>query len=247
MFQSSITRWHFIGIFLGFGLITAAFGLFIFNLADSEVEVEHTLAPVPERVSAVLDFWFGSDEGKIVLDGRRLALWEEPNDIQKETIRSRFTHDFKLAQQGNYDDWGLHPRGRLALLLLLDSIPHIIYKGTMKDLDDDEKALKVALEGIRLNQDADLEIIERAFFYHPLTNTESLEIQNRAVGLYERLWQIAPDDKKDYFEKWLNEAKKTRDVIYEFGRFPERNKLLNRKSSAPEAQYLETPKKEREA
>lgn len=241
MFQSSITRWHFIGVFLGFGLITAAFGLFIFSLADDDVAVEHTLPPVPERASTVLEFWFGNDEGKILLDGRRLALWEEPNEVQKETIRSRFTHDFKLAQQGTYDTWGLHPRGRLALLLLLDPIPHILYKGTAKDLEDDEKALKVALEGLRLNQDDDLEIIERAFFYHPLTNVESLEVQNRAVGLYERLWQIAPDDKKDYFEKWLNEAKKSRDIIHEFGRFPEPNQLLNRKSGEPENVSLDNP------
>lgn len=239
MFQSSITRWHFIALFLGFGLLTAAFGLFIYNLADSGVVEEAELPPVPERASTILEFWLGSDDGKIMVDERRLALWEQPNEIQKETIRSRFSHDFKLAQAGEYDSWALLPRGRLALVLLLDPIPEIIYEGTLKELADNQKAINVSLDGIRLHQDAEIDIIERAFFYRPLMKSESVEIQNRAVGLYERLWQIAPDDKKEFFETWLNQARKSRDAIAQFGRFPEYNQFLNRESTDEEKKYLD--------
>lgn len=204
---------------------------------DNEV-YEVSRAPVPDRASDLLDFWFGGvKNGVIKLDKSRIDMWEAPNETQKDILNQRFVHDISLAARGEYGHWGLNPRGRLGIILLLDRFSEILLD-PLEALENNNQAVDIALTGIRKNQDIELSIIERAFFYRPLMDQERLEMQNRSVELYQRLYTSAPADLKKYFENWLKTAEEKREIIYRFGRFPERNELLERESTEQEKAYL---------
>jgi uncharacterized protein (DUF924 family) len=236
MLQFSPSRWHFIGAFVFLGIITASFGLVIYSIVGNDT-YEVVLPPTPDRASTVLDFWFGSHDGAVKIDSGRIKLWTKPDNTQQDLMRERFRHDIKLASDSEYSHWGLHPRGRLGLILLLDSIAEeTLEPKEFYELNVD--AVEFCLDGIRKNQDKDISLIERAFFYRPLLSTERLAMQNRGVALYESLLQQAPESFKAYYAHWLDMAKQKRDIIHKFGRFPHRNELLERESTDQEMRYL---------
>lgn len=236
MLQSSISRWHFIAAFLILGALAASFGLVIYSLVDDDT-YEVVLPPTPERADKILDYWLGGSEGKFAVSPARVQLWKSPNEKQEDEMKTYFSHDIKLVDT-DYGHWKLHSRGRLALILLTD----VFAQASMSEKDYfemNEMAAEIAMEGIRKNQDKDLNLVERGFFYRPFVYTESLAMQNRAVGLYEALLESAPSQYRDLFEFWYAQAKHNRDIIHKYGRFPERNALLKRDSTTQEEIYLE--------
>lgn len=241
MLQSSVTRWHFIAAFCLLGAVTASLGLLMYGLVGSD-DSEMQLPEIPSRAAEVVDFWFGNEDGVIQLNPALIEFWENPNEAQLAQM-AVFEQDVNLAKSGQHNYWGQQSRGRLALLLLLDPIAeHLQSQEAAFYLN--KQALEVATEGMRRNQDIELSLIERLFFYRPLMDDESLAVQNRAVALYERLYEIAPASEQDYFGKWLEQAKQRRNVIYKFGRFPELNETLGRTTTANEQQYLDGLKAE---
>ena len=72
---------------------------------------------------------------------------------------------------------------------------------------------------------------QRLFVYLPFEHSEAMSDQDRAVALIETLGN----------ERWLDFARRHREVIARFGRFPHRNAVLGRVSTAAEAAFLEQP------
>jgi uncharacterized protein (DUF924 family) len=83
--------------------------------------------------------------------------------------------------------------------------------------------------------------IERVFVYLPLEHAESLALQDQSVALYAQLAAEADATERPLFEGFLDYAVKHREVIARFGRFPHRNALLGRTSSADEIAFLQQP------
>jgi len=71
----------------------------------------------------------------------------------------------------------------------------------------------------------------------PLQHFEDLQAQEAGIALYERLADDNPDWPA-YRKGFLPYALQHRDIIARFGRFPHRNKVLNREDTAEEAEYL---------
>ena len=105
----------------------------------------------------------------------------------------------------------------------------------------DSKALAWSLEGIDTGFDLELRSIERVFFYLPLEHAESLEHQNHSVALFQKLVEIVSNEQKSTFDGFLDFAICHRDIIARFDRFPHRNKVLGRQSTAEESVFLTTP------
>ena len=74
--------------------------------------------------------------------------------------------------------------------------------------------------------------IERVILYLPLEHSEALADQEACVAFMAGL---------DGDGKWLRYAREHRDVIRRFGRFPHRNAVLGRASTAEEAAFLAKP------
>ncbi|HEU5136074.1 MAG TPA: DUF924 family protein [Steroidobacteraceae bacterium] len=180
----------------------------------------------PERLAERSTFWFGGDD----------AAAKAARDVD---IRARLEPLLERASRGEFDNWAASPKRRLALIILFDQVPRNAYRGTAAAFAFDREALALAVEGMQLAADAALDPIERIFFYLPLEHAESLEAQDAAVDAFARLVAEAPPELRDYCAYTAGYAKKHRDVIALFGRFPHRNAMLRRESTPEEQAWLE--------
>ena len=198
-----------------------------------------------QRPQDILDFWFGTGPWDAARLTERTAFWfgatgDTPADVaaRDELIRTRLEPLLERAARGEFAPWAASPNRRLALILLFDQVPRNCYRGTAAAFAFDREALALSVEGLQLAADAALDPVERIFFYLPLEHAESLEAQDAAATAFERLVAEAPAELRDYCAYTAQYAKKHRDLIVRFGRFPHRNRVLGRESTDEEKEWL---------
>jgi uncharacterized protein (DUF924 family) len=194
------------------------------------------------RSEDVLTFWFGADlDPSAPPPADRQRQWFGKDEAMDRSIRERFGADVKGAARGELDDWAKLPRGRLALIILLDQFTRNIHRDTPQAFACDHKALALCLEGMAQSHDRTLVPLERVFFYLPMEHAEDLAIQDRSVTAFDTLLAEAPAGSEKAFESFLDYARRHRDIIARFGRFPHRNAVLGRISSQAEIDFLAQP------
>ena len=144
------------------------------------------------------------------------------------------------ARRGELDHWADTPRGRLALIIVLDQFSRNVYRGSPLSYAQDEKALGLALEGIDAGMDQELTFAEQLFFWMPLGHSEDLAINERAVRHQEEAMADPPAHLRAEYEFGIGQARGAHDVISRFGRYPHRNEILGRDSTPEELEYLRT-------
>ncbi|ODT96072.1 MAG: hypothetical protein ABS82_06060 [Rhodanobacter sp. SCN 67-45] len=180
----------------------------------------------------VLDFWF---------DPAHAAHWFAKDAAFDEQTRRRFAVAADDAAQGRLDAWASNPADWLALLILLDQFPRNLHRGDARAWAADVKAQRIALSGLAGGFDQALPPLQRVFAYLPLEHAEDMGLQQRAVTLFEALHAQAPVAGRARFAEFLDYARRHREVIARFGRFPHRNAVLGRDSTAAEREYLAQP------
>ena len=190
------------------------------------------------RIEAALTFWFQGRALSAPRIERRMGAWFGEDPGFDHEIEHAFKGDVAAASAGQYIHWANAPRGRLALILLLDQFRRNVYRGTAAAFARDQAALALCMAGILDNQDHELAPIERAFFYMPLQHAESRQAQTKSVALYARLAETVAPACREIFEGIARFAELHAQIIRTFGRFPHRNALLSRKSTAEEIEYL---------
>lgn len=178
----------------------------------------------------VLDFWFAPANE---------PHWFDGDAAFDAAIRERFIATHATAARGEHDDWALSPSGWLALLIVLDQFSRNLYRNDARAFACDPKARALALEGIARGDDQALPTPWRAFAYLPLEHAEDPAMQAHCVALFERLCADASGDAR--FANYLDYARRHHAVVEQFGRFPHRNQVLGRESSAAERHYLAQP------
>ena len=191
-------------------------------------------------IEAILTFWFGELDEHGYAAEERNKLWFQGGAATDAAIRTQFGAVHKQAQQGELDHWAGQPRGRLALIIVLDQFSRNIFRGSGAAFSSDSKALELCQEGLRLQHDLQLAPSEQEFFYLPLEHSENLADQKRCVELYTKLRDAAPPAYRKRAQSNLDYAVKHQEIIEQFGRFPHRNKALGRTSTEQEQRYLET-------
>lgn len=197
--------------------------------------------PQTTSPAAILDFWFGALAGDSATAQARQQLWWSKNAVIDAEIRERFGPAVAAAAAGAHREWAREPRGRLALILLFDQFPRNIYRDTPQAFAHDGLALRLALDGLAAAADQSLRAIERVFFYLPLEHAESPALQERSVALFTALADGVPEADRKTFAGFVDYAVRHRDIIRRFGRFPHRNHILGRASTAAEEQFLQQP------
>jgi uncharacterized protein (DUF924 family) len=192
-----------------------------------------------ETIETINAFWFGSRADDKSAADERASLWWSKNPAVDDNIRQRFASCTTQAAHGELDAWMASPSGRLALILLTDQFPRNMYRDTPKAFAYDHLANAWCKEGVLFGADRALRPIERVFFYLPLEHAESMDDQDRAVGLFEELAAQAQPEHKESFDGFLDFAVRHRDVIRRFGRFPHRNRILGRESTEEERAFLQ--------
>jgi len=190
------------------------------------------------RIEAILSFWFKEQELSAPKIDRRMDIWFGEDPIFDHEVKKEFGDDVEMASAGNLDHWANEPHGRLALILLLDQFRRNIYRNTPEAYAKDTMALKLCVKGAMEKKDKGLTPIQRVFFYMPLQHAESRKVQKKSVELYERLAQTVSPTHRETFETVAQFAGLHADIVERFGRFPHRNKQLQRQNTPEEDQYL---------
>ncbi len=166
----------------------------------------------------VLDFWWLAGPSK----------WFAKNDAFDSDIRERFGDAVEAALAGKYDDWADGAHGALALLILLDQFPRNIFRGSAQAFSGDPKARMIADRAVGAGFDRAFPKDARTFFYLPFEHAEDMAAQERSVDLFR-----TNGTEKEYLYALIH-----MDVIRRFGRFPHRNAVLGRETTAEEAAFL---------
>ena len=190
------------------------------------------------RIDAILTFWFKEQALSAPQIDGRMDLWFGEDPLFDEEIVSNFSADVEEASVGNLDHWGDSPRGRLALILLLDQFRRNIYRNTPAAFEMDRAALKLCVEGAMEKKDKGLSPIERVFFYMPLQHAESRKVQQKSREIYGKLAEAVSPTYRETFETVAHFAELHADIVDQFGRFPHRNRILGRQNTPEEAEYL---------
>jgi uncharacterized protein (DUF924 family) len=197
-----------------------------------------------DEARRVREFWFGKLPLGHEALAERMRVWfagENSPKLAQEcdaALRAEFTPQVEAALRGELASWADGPRRRLSLIILLDQFPRNIYRGRARAFAGDEQAVSLALSGMQSGADAALDPVERIFFYMPLQHGESIDVQEESVAAYRRLLREAPQELSDTFAETLKFAELHAQLIRRFGRFPHRNHVLGRDSTAQEAAYM---------
>lgn len=156
----------------------------------------------------VLKFWFGLDP----------AQWWDGGPELDHRIKQDFLKLWWEKRQLPVDAFLTDPLTAVAAVILFDQFPRNMFRGSADAFATDENALAIAKGAIEKGFDKELAHDERKFLYMPFEHSEKLDDQNRAVLLFTGLGD----------EEQIAFARKHRDIIEKFGRFPHRNTVLGR-------------------
>jgi uncharacterized protein (DUF924 family) len=180
---------------------------------------------------SIYDFWFGGPNRDEFGQSRKQWFVKDPNFDAE--IRDRFLDTHAAAARGELQHWRDEPKHCLALIVTLDQFPRNMFRDTPQAFATDPAALETARVAIDRGHDQSVNSVERVFFYLPFEHSETLADQVRCVALVQDLVNADPS-RADF----LDYAKRHRDVIARFGRFPHRNKILGRDSTTAEIEFL---------
>jgi uncharacterized protein (DUF924 family) len=184
--------------------------------------------------NAVVDFWFGP-AGSVEF-GTQRKLWFAKNADFDRLVAARFGTAIEQALRGELQAWAESPSSALARVLLLDQFTRNVFRGQPRAFAGDAQALAAAVAMVGRRQDDGLAPFMRAFVYMPFEHAEGLAMQEESVRLFTRLASASPE-----LAKSLDYARRHHEVIERFGRFPHRNAILGRRSTAEEIAYLKKP------
>ncbi|MCW9699313.1 MULTISPECIES: DUF924 family protein [unclassified Avibacterium] len=171
---------------------------------------------------AVLDFWF-SEENQ--------PFWFVKSEDFDNKIREKFDRTLKAAAQGECASWRESIEGRLAEIIVLDQFSRNLYRNTPAAFAQDPMALALAQEAIKQADFTRLPTVWRKFMIMPYMHSESAFIHQQAVDLFRSL-----ND-----EYTLDFELRHKAIIDKFNRYPHRNEILNRPSTAEEIAFLNQP------
>ena len=154
--------------------------------------------------------------------------WFKKDKHFDQIITAKFLGIHEKAARGELRAWEADAEGALALVILLDQFPRNMFRGSILAFATDPLARDVADRAIARSFDEATEKTLRQFFYLPFMHSESLADQDRCLHLYE----VFGDAEQLQF------AVIHRDAILRFGRFPHRNRVMNRATTGAEQEYL---------
>ena len=182
---------------------------------------------INERAKIILDFCFVKTP---------LEQWFKKNEEFDDQLRRLFLNDYKNAVNNQYDEWQDNPEECVALIMLLDQLSRNFYRNNPKAYEQDYKCRLIVNEAVDRGFLEELDEDKIHFLLLPLIHSE--DISDHIFG-----HQLVDTYLKDHLE--YKKIKKAWDdhtiAIKQFGRYPHRNKILNRESTNKESEFLKQP------
>ena len=173
-------------------------------------------------VQEVLKFWFEEIEPK---------MWWSAAPEFDTLVRDRFLALLGRAVQGALFAWRQSPQGRLAEIIVLDQFSRNIHRNTPAAFTQDTMALVLSQEAVAAGALQELAPVERTFLLMPYMHSESKIIHVEAERLFR---EFAPADNYRF-------ELRHKEIVDRFGRYPHRNAILGRVSTAEEIEFLKQP------
>lgn len=180
------------------------------------------MSHVTDKPEQVLDFWFREVDPK---------SWWAVDPAFDEMLRQRMAGLHSQAALGELYGWRTTPAGRLAEVIVLDQFSRNLFRGQASAYSFDTAALVLAQEAVALAADQELPPKQRSFFYMPYMHSESRLIHLQAEALF------GANDEADNLSFELRHKA----IVDRFGRYPHRNAVLGRESTAAELDFLQQP------
>ncbi|MBY5927135.1 MULTISPECIES: DUF924 family protein [unclassified Halomonas] len=174
------------------------------------------------RADEVIEFWFHT------LTPRQ---WFAKDADLDQRMRDAFSATLSAAASAETWQWRTSARGRLAEILVLDQFSRNIHRDSALAFACDDQALVLAQEAVAQGADRVLDVAWRAFLYMPYMHSESLLIHEEALRLFDQ----------PGLESNLHHEHRHREVLLRFGRYPQRNAALGRRSTPEEEAFLAEP------
>ena len=175
-----------------------------------------------ETCEEVLAFWFEETDPR---------NWWVVDPAFDDLLRTRFLPLLLQASAGELYLWRTTARGRLAEIIVLDQFSRNIHRGTPQAFSQDAQALALSQEAVAAGALAELDEDGRTFLLMPYMHSESRLVHVQAEALFR---QFAPERNYDF-------ELRHKAIIDRFGRYPHRNQILGRESSAEELEFLKQP------
>lgn len=170
---------------------------------------------------SIIRFWFEETPSE---------LWFKKDENFDRTIIKKFTAIFNAASKGELFTWRKEPLGRLAEIIVLDQFARNMFHGSAKSFANDPIALVLAQEAVGQNAHLALTDKQRPFLLMPYMHSESKLVHEEALKLFKA---HAPGN--------LNFEIGHKNIIDRFSRYPHRNEVLGRTSTAEETAFLKEP------
>ncbi|MEE9493801.1 MAG: DUF924 family protein [Gammaproteobacteria bacterium] len=167
----------------------------------------------------VIDYWYS----KKVRDH-----WFSSTPELDAEILTKFESIWEQAVEGKLDKWQNTASGCLALILIYDQFPLNMFRGEARSFQTEKNAIAVARIAINSHFIPQLQKEQLVFLFMPFMHSEEIKEQDLAIALY----------REHQLEGNLEFAQHHRAIVRQFGRFPHRNQILGRKSTAEELEYL---------
>jgi uncharacterized protein (DUF924 family) len=170
----------------------------------------------------IIAFWFEELEP---------VSWWKKDDAFDAQLIERFSGIHARASRCELFEWRGQPEGRLAEIIVLDQFSRNMFRGTAGAFATDAMSLTLSQEAISCAADQALTPVQRSFLYMPFMHSESLQIHEIAVELF----------RKNGIQNNVDFEISHKKIIEKFGRYPHRNKILGRQSTAEEIEFLSRP------
>ncbi|SLN17514.1 DUF924 family protein [Roseisalinus antarcticus] len=197
--------------------------------------------PTAYTPEMVLDFWFPDTGHETSVETHGAWIDERMRGGMDAAIIERFGDLTLAGARGLLDHWAETPRGRLALVIVLDQFPRSLWRDTPMAYGQDIKAARLSLEAIETGEADTLPPWESFFYsvsvYH-CEGPQHLKRLEDLVAFNERLIALYPEALSDFTEGFRRQTAWGREIIRAYGRHPHRNAILGRTSTPEEEVYI---------
>jgi uncharacterized protein (DUF924 family) len=170
----------------------------------------------------ILKFWFE--------EIKPAQIWIKDNKFD-QLIIEKFSGVYQQAIKCELFEWRETADGRLAEIIVLDQFSRNMFRDSAKAFAYDSLALSLSQQALSIGADQQIDKAKRSFIYLPFMHSESREIHKQALAIYQ----------KHGVQDSLDFEIKHKAIIDRFGRYPHRNKVLDRESTVEEIEFLKGP------
>lgn len=189
----------------------------------------------------VLDYWLGPAPNAPSTLAERSARWFRKSEQTDQEIRERFGATLEAAASAPPPGWPDTPRARVAEIIVLDQFSRNIHRDTPAMYATDARALALTRAMLDAGEDEPLAFFERVFTWMPLMHAEDPVAQAECCRRFAALAAGHTGPLGDYANNAHGYALRHKEIVDRFGRFPHRNAILGRPTTAEEAEFLREP------